>query len=75
MINRYFFKSTLNKFIGVSQETIFGEIAMKDEGDSGAEQKYAWSEEIDIMKQVLQPWKDEYELRPGGFGLHDASGP
>ena len=33
---------------------------MKDEGDSGAEQKYAWSEEIDIMKQVLQLWKNEY---------------
>lgn len=33
---------------------------MKDEGDSGAEQKYAWSEEIGIMKQVLQPWKGEY---------------
>lgn len=60
MMNRYFFRSALNKFIDASQETIFGELAMKDEGDSGAEQKYAWSEEIDIMKQVLQPWKDEY---------------
>ena len=60
MVNRYFFRSTLNKFIDASQETIFGEIAVKDEGDSGAEQKYAWSEEIGIMKQVLQPWKGEY---------------
>ena len=24
-----------------------------------SEQKYAWSEEIDLLKQVLAPWKDE----------------
>ena len=25
-----------------------------------SEQKYAWSEEIRILQQVLRPWKDEY---------------
>ncbi len=59
MINRYFYKSTLKTFINDSPDNIFGVIARKDEGDSVAEQKYAWSEEIEIMQSVLQPWKDE----------------
>lgn len=59
-MNRYFYKALVSEFVRASEENIFGKIAMTDEGDSGSEQKYAWSEEIDIMKQVLQPWKNEY---------------
>lgn len=59
-MNRYFYKATINEFISASEESIFGQIAIKDEGDSGKEQKFAWAEEIDIMKQVVRPWKDEY---------------
>ncbi|MBQ7422513.1 MAG: DUF2075 domain-containing protein [Prevotella sp.] len=59
MINRYFYKSTLSDFIRDSKETVFGIISMNDEGDSGKEQKFAWSEEIEIMKNALLPWKDE----------------
>lgn len=59
-MNRYFYKATVDEFVHASEETIFGQIAMRDEGDSGAEQKYAWSEEIEIMKLVLHPWKNEY---------------
>ena len=31
-----------------------------DEGDSVSEQKYAWSEEIDVLKQILKPWGNEH---------------
>lgn len=46
-------------FILKSLDIIFGEISRNDEGDSIAEQKYAWSEEIEIMQKTLLPWKDE----------------
>jgi hypothetical protein len=59
MINRYFYRSELSIFVQDSADDIFGKIARYDEGDSVAEQKYAWSEEIEIMQQVLLPWKDE----------------
>jgi hypothetical protein len=59
MINRYFYKSELSVFVEDSADDIFGKIARNDEGDSVAEQKYAWSEEIEIMQQTLLPWKDE----------------
>lgn len=59
MTNRYFYRSALKKFIESSEETIIGQIVMMDEGDSVSEQKYAWSEEIRILQQVLQPWKEE----------------
>lgn len=59
MINRYFYKSSLSEFVKDSSDDIFGKIARNDEGDSVAEQKFAWAEEIEIMQQVLQPWKDE----------------
>lgn len=54
-MNRYFYKSAVKDFVRASEETIFGQIAMKDEGDSGAEQKYAWSEEIDIIYHGVTP--------------------
>ena len=59
MINRYFYKSSLHEFISDSTDTIFGKISRNDEGDSVKEQKYAWSEEIEIMQEVLFPWRDE----------------
>ena len=60
MINRFFYRATFSEFICASRDEIFGQIASMDEGDSIAEQKFAWSEEIDIMKEVVAPWKDEY---------------
>ena len=60
MINRFFYKSSLYNFISDSTDTIFGKISRNDEGDSVKEQKYAWSEEIEIMQKVLVPWKNEY---------------
>ena len=59
MMNRYFYRASLNDFFNDTSDEIFGKISRNDEGDSVAEQKYAWSEEIEIMQQVLLPWKDE----------------
>ena len=59
MINRFFYKSSLSNFISDSTDTIFGKISRNDEGDTVKEQKYAWSEEIEIMQEVLFPWKNE----------------
>lgn len=59
MTNRYFYKAPFKEFISASEETIFGQIAMMDEGDSVSEQKYAWFEEIEILQQALLPWKEE----------------
>ena len=59
MVNRYFYRSTLSDFINNSIDRIFGIISRSDEGDTVAEQKYAWTEEIEIMQKVLLPWKDE----------------
>lgn len=59
MINRFFYKSSLSDFIEDSVDIIFGKISLNDEGDSVAEQKYAWSEEIEAMQNALMPWNDE----------------
>lgn len=59
-MNRYFYKATINDFLTSSKDSIFGQIASMDEGDSVSEQKFAWTEEIDLLKQILQPWKNEY---------------
>ena len=59
-MSRYFYRATFAEFINASKEQIFGMIASMDDGDSVSEQKYAWSEEIELMKQVLALWKNEY---------------
>lgn len=59
MINRYFYKSSINDFISSSVDTIFGQLSRSDEMDTSATQKFAWEEEIRIMQNVLRPWKKE----------------
>ena len=60
MINKYFYRATFQQFINATKKEIFGQIALMDEGDSASEQKYAWSEEIDVLKQILTPWRNEH---------------
>ena len=59
MINRYFYRSSFKQFIDESFNSIFGALSSNDEGDSVRDQKDAWSEEVTIMKDVLNTWKDE----------------
>ena len=59
MINRFFYRESISVFASSDIDTIFGKIAKNDEGDSVSEQKFAWSEEIEAMQKVIEPWKDE----------------
>lgn len=59
MINRYFYKSSISEFLDNPVDTIFGQMSRADEMDSAATQKYAWEQEIEIMKEALLPYKDE----------------
>ncbi|MBQ6652787.1 MAG: DUF2075 domain-containing protein [Prevotella sp.] len=58
-MSRYFYKSSIADFIIDDKDTIFGKISKNDEGDSVREQKDAWSEEIEIMRNIVLPWKNE----------------
>lgn len=59
MINRYFYKSSLLHFLTSSADEVFGVISKNDDGDSVSEQKYAWNEEINILKDSLKTWAKE----------------
>ncbi len=59
MINRYFYKSSIKDFLNSSFDKVFGQISINDEGDSVSEQKFAWNEEIKILKDTLKPWRNE----------------
>ena len=59
MINRYFYQSSIFDFLSSSVDIIFGQMSRADEMNTTATQKYAWEQEIAIMKKVLSPFKDE----------------
>ena len=59
MINRYFYRSSLSDFVIDSVDEIFGKMSRADEMDTASTQKYAWEQEIQIMKQVLQVYVNE----------------
>ena len=59
MINRYFYKSSLSDFVNDSSDEIFGKMSRSDEMDTSSTQKYAWEQEIQIMKRVLPPYENE----------------
>ena len=59
MINRYFYQSDIASFLAEDTDTIFGKIARADEMDTASTQKFAWQEEIAIMKEVLAPYANE----------------
>ena len=60
MINRYFYQSDVASFLTEDTDTIFGKISRADEMDTASTQKFAWQEEIAIMKEVLVPYADEH---------------
>lgn len=59
MIARYFYQEDIATFLAEDSETIFGKIAHADEMDTSATQKFAWEQEIAIMKDVLRPYANE----------------
>ena len=61
MINRYFYQSDIATFLTEDSNSIFGKMSRADEMDTASTQKFAWEQEITIMKQVLAP----YETKQG----------
>ena len=59
MINRYFYQSDIASFLAEDTDTIFGKMSRADEMDTASTQKFAWQEEIAIMKKVLAPYANE----------------
>lgn len=59
MINRYFYQSDVASFLAEDTDTIFGKMSRADEMDTASTQKFAWQEEIAIMKEVLAPYASE----------------
>ena len=59
MINRYFYQSSIFDFLSSSVDIIFGQMSRVDEMNTTATQKYAWEQEIGIMKETLLPYKKE----------------
>lgn len=56
---RYFYYSDIKSFLDESLEQIFGKLSRNDEYDTAATQKYAWEQEIVVMKQVLDAYRNE----------------
>ncbi len=59
MINRYFYQSDVKSFLAEDTDTIFGKMSRADEMDTASTQKFAWEQEITIMKDVLAPYANE----------------
>lgn len=56
---KYFFYSDIRSFLKESLEQIFGKLSRNDEYDTAATQKFAWEQEIVVMKQVLENYREE----------------
>lgn len=59
MTNRFFYQADIATFLSENTDQIFGVMARADEMDTASTQKFAWSQEIDIMKSVLVPYANE----------------
>ena len=59
MTNRFFYQADIATFLSENTDQIFGVMARADEMDTAATQKFAWSQEIEIMKSVLAPYANE----------------
>ena len=59
MTNRYFYQSDIATFLAEDTNTIFGQMSRADEMDTASTQKFAWEQEITLMKQALAPYSTE----------------
>ena len=53
MTNRYFYQSNIATFLSEDTNTIFGQMSRADEMDTSSTQKFAWEQEITLMKAAL----------------------
>lgn len=59
MINRYFYQANIATFLAEDTDSIFGKMSRADEMNTVSTQKFAWEQEISVMKQVLVPYAIE----------------
>lgn len=59
MTNRYFYQADIATFLAEDTNSIFGKMSRADEMDTASTQKFAWEQEITIMKDVLAPYANE----------------
>lgn len=59
MNTRIFYKNSISNFLCQNEDEIFGLLSKNDEYDTAATQKFAWMQEIEILKDVLSPYANE----------------
>ena len=59
MTNRYFYQENIATFLAEDTNSIFGKMSLADEMDTASTQKFAWEQEITIMKNLLVPYSNE----------------
>ena len=59
MTNRFFYQSDIATFLSEDTNTIFGQMSRADEMDTASTQKFAWEQEITLMKQALASYSTE----------------
>ena len=59
MTNRYFYQANIATFLAEDTNSIFGQMSLADEMDTASTQKFAWEQEITIMKNLLAPYSNE----------------
>ena len=59
MNDRYFYTNSIKAFLRQNDDEILGKLSRNDEYDTMATQKYAWIDEIRLLKNTLLPYVDE----------------
>ena len=59
MSNRCLFTATIKEFLEQDRFAVFGLLHNNYHGDALTTTDEAWMGEVDILQQVLQPWKEE----------------
>ena len=59
MANRCLYIATIKDFLEQDQDSVFGKLHQNYHGTTLTTTDEAWMGEIDILQQVLTPWKDE----------------
>lgn len=59
MNTRYFYNNTIASFLRQNEDEIFGLLSRNDEYDTMSTQKFAWIDEIRLLKDVLRPYAGE----------------
>jgi len=59
MNRRYYYYNNIASFLNQSENEIRGDLAFSDEYDVAAMQRFAWDEEIQLLKSILRPYANE----------------